>query len=239
MLYLSMSSFATTIKVVKVAGKSKNTASTAGVLTTKTKPNAKCPCGSDKKYKKCCRITATASATAPQKDLHTLATEVLVEQLGEGERESKPTFEGASKLHAMVGPAHAQLKPHERQAGHPSWMLYTMITHAPLNAEVWDVLGHAFNAASAVGLPPAIGMVPGKSFIASMYNVYCAKKEGTDGQEEGVKGVEVALVAPTEEEKKATFVQWKQMSDLLSSALLLMFQKAKALGSDGDGGDGF
>jgi len=79
--------------------------------------------------------------------------------------------------------------------------------NAPLNAEVWDVLGHAFNAAIAVGLPPAIGMVPGKSFIASMYNVYCVKKEGSDGQKEAVKGVEVALVAPTKEEKKATIVQ--------------------------------
>ena len=69
---------------------------------------------------------------------------------------------GPEGMKRLVGDAFERLQPHERQQGHPAWMLHELLSHAPLEAEVWDLLGHALKAARAVGLPPATAGAPGK-----------------------------------------------------------------------------
>ena len=171
-----MASFKT-IKLVKTKHTTKQT-------KIRTKPNDACPCGSKKKFKKCCRnnapsfttstqtrtaskddkgITSTAAAApassataAAARDLDKIATDALVEQLEENDKErngqtSTATYEGASRLVSMVPVALSDLQPHERQRGHPEWMLSELLINAPLSAEIFDVLGHSFNASRAVG----------------------------------------------------------------------------------------
>jgi hypothetical protein len=149
----------------------------------------------------------------------------------------EPTYEGASRLRAIVAPALAKLQPHELQRGHPTWMLGELLSNAPLEAEVWDVLGHAFRSGRGVGLPPATAAAPGKALITSMYTIYCEQKEKEEEEQRVVSaGVEAEGEEPIvrspeqiDNEKKAKYEQWKDMSELLSGAIALMFTKAHTL----------
>ena len=178
-LHINMASFnSKTIKLVKTKHTTKQT-------KIRTKPNDACPCGSKKKFKKCCRnntplntpsfttstktrtaskdedkgktsSSASSAAAAAARDLDKIATDALVEQLEENEKQRKgqtstATYEGASRLVSMVPVALSDLQPHERQRGHPEWMLSELLINAPLSAEIFDVLGHSFNASRAVG----------------------------------------------------------------------------------------
>jgi hypothetical protein len=48
---------------------------------------------------------------------------------------------GPAALKQMAALAFEQLQPHEKQRGHPAHVLYTLLQHAPLDAQLWDVLG--------------------------------------------------------------------------------------------------
>lgn len=190
------------------------------------KTNKKRSCEGDKKYKYCCPQRSNANA-----NLNKLATDVLVEHLKQSEHETNPTFNGASKLQSMIDRALDQLNPHEKQPGHPAWMLHQLLSKAPVTAEIWDVLGHSFNAARAVGIPPAASTLPGKVFILRLYNVFCESKTKEEELDENEEKVELTVKQVKQEERQENFNQWKNMSDLLSNAILLMFEKARTLGN--------
>lgn len=140
--------------------------------------------------------------------------------------EGAAVLKGSAGMQAMAATAFQNLQPHERQQGHPAWMLNELLSNAPLEAEVWDVLGHSLNAARAVGLPPATAAVPGKQLVAALFAVFCAQREPRPPPPPAPESQE-----KEEEEKKARFEHWKDMSELLTSAIGLMFQHASTLGA--------
>ena len=54
--------------------------------------------------------------------------------------------------------------------------LYRLLSNAPLDAQIWDVLGLTLKACRAMGLPPALAGVPGKSLVAKLYAQYVEEK---------------------------------------------------------------
>ena len=83
---------------------------------------------------------------------------------------------GAAALKTMAAAAFSKLQGHEQQQGHPSWVLNTLLAHAPLDAQVWDILGHTLKACRAAGIPPAVGGVPGKQLLAALYAEFCEQR---------------------------------------------------------------
>ena len=81
--------------------------------------------------------------------------------------------------------------------------------HAPVDAEVWDVIGHTMFAARNVGLPPAVNNAPGKQLVAALFTVYLEETSATTAKPLQADGVG----------------QWKDTSALLTAAIGLLFRK--------------
>jgi hypothetical protein len=88
-------------------------------------------------------------------------------------------------------------------------MLAELLKHAPVDAEVWDVIGHTMFAARNVGLPPAVNNAPGKQLVAALFTIY--SEEAT-----------TAAVKPLQADGVG---QWKDTSALLTAAIGLLFRK--------------
>ena len=84
------------------------------------------------------------------------------------------------------------------------------------------------------GLPPATASVPGKKIIARMYEIFCQQKNKKEEEEEKEEEEKEVASETMEKEKllkkKQQFEQWKDMSELLSNAIELLFSKASMLG---------
>ena len=133
--------------------------------------------------------------------------------------------QGPAAIKAMTARAFRNLQPHEQQQGSPVWALNRLLEHAPLDAQVWDLLGHTLKASRAAGIPPAIGGVPGKQLLSALYEIFCEDR-GPLGPESEISaaGDEAAQA----EARKERFEQWKDMSDLLCSAIKMLFSRAEA-----------
>ena len=83
---------------------------------------------------------------------------------------------GPESIKLMLPRAFAALKPHEQQHGHPAQVLQQLLLHAPLDAQIWDVLGLTLKASRAASVPPAVGGLPGKQLLSALYAVFCDER---------------------------------------------------------------
>ncbi|KAK3270483.1 hypothetical protein CYMTET_21122 [Cymbomonas tetramitiformis] len=80
---------------------------------------------------------------------------------------SSPESGAITELKSLLVKAVSAVPDHDVTAK----ALYNMLTNAPDDAHIWDVLGLTLKASRGCGLPPAVGGVPGKTLIAELHKV--------------------------------------------------------------------
>ena len=142
---------------------------------------------------------------------------------------------GPASLQAMVAVAFSKLQPHEQQQGHPAKTLELLLMHAPLDAQIWDVLGHALKASRGAGIPPAVGGAPGKQLVVALYTVFCDERGPLAADSAAVEGDEAAVAEAAAKKKAEMLDLWKDMSELLAGGIKMLFSHAEeALGGGAD-----
>ena len=113
----------------------------------------------------------------------------------------------------MMDEAAARLPPHDIAAA----ALYKLLRAAPIEAEIWDVLGLTLKTCRAMSLPPSVGSVAGKRLLTAIYEQYMEVK--------GAAAVVETDQPPSDEDKKARLAQYLDLSDLLSRSSMFMLKQ--------------